>query len=141
MAPQYSLCQFSVSWRHNILYISFPVKYFLFDSSQVKRSLTCSIKSVVKKKKKIYGPFLWMGFNCLKATDESPRGDSLLFTTHYPGVPGGHLIDLGRMKGWIDLGATQWFWACDPLCITFNGSHFFKWKPLFLLISWYSKIN
>ena len=40
-----------------------------------------------------------MGFNCLKATDESLRGDSLLFTTHYLGVPGGHLIDLGRMKG------------------------------------------
>ena len=40
---------FSVSWRHNILYISFPVNYFLFDSSHVKRSLTCSIKSVVKK--------------------------------------------------------------------------------------------
>ena len=48
---------FSVSWRHNILYISFPVNYFLFDSSQVKRSLACSIKSVVKKKKKIMALF------------------------------------------------------------------------------------
>ena len=30
--------------------------------------------------KKLYGLFLWMGFNCLKAT-VALRGDSLLFTT------------------------------------------------------------
>ena len=29
---------------------------------------------------KLYGPFLWMRFNCLKATG-SPQTDSLLFTT------------------------------------------------------------
>ena len=27
-----------------------------------------------------------MGFNCLKAT-EPPQGDSLLFTTKFPGIP------------------------------------------------------
>ena len=32
-----------------------------------------------------------------------------LFTTKFPGTPGTHLIDLRRMKGWVDLGATQWF--------------------------------
>ena len=47
---------------------------------------------------KLYGPFLWMTFNCLKATGPL-RGDSLLFTTKSPGVPGTHLIDLGRTKG------------------------------------------
>ena len=26
-----------------------------------------------KKKKKLYGPFLWMGFNCLKARATSRR--------------------------------------------------------------------
>ena len=31
-----------------------------------------------KKKKKLYDPFLWVGFNCLKAT-ELLQGDSLLF--------------------------------------------------------------
>ena len=41
---------------------------------------------------------LWMGFNCLKAT-EPLRGDSLLFTAKPPGGPSTHLIDLGRMKG------------------------------------------
>ena len=49
------------------------------------------------KNLKLYGPFLWMGFNCLKAA-EPPRGDSLLFTTQSPGNPGTHLIDLRRMS-------------------------------------------
>ena len=29
-------------------------------------------------------------------------------TTKYPRVPGTHLIDLGKVKRWIDLEATQW---------------------------------
>ena len=36
-------------------------------------------------KKKPYGPFLWMGFNCLKAT-EPLRGDNLLFTFKLPSI-------------------------------------------------------
>ena len=51
-----------------------------------------------------------MGFDCLKAT-ESLRWGSLFFTTKFPEIPGTHLIDLGNMKGWVDLGATQWFWT------------------------------
>ena len=50
------------------------------------------------RKKNLYGLFLWMGFNCLKAI-ESLQGGSLLFTTKLPEVPGTHLIDVGRMKG------------------------------------------
>ena len=42
------------------------------------------------------------------------RGGSLLFTTRFPDISGTHCIDLGRMKGWVDLGATQWFWTRDP---------------------------
>ena len=57
--------------------------------------------------KKLYGLFLWMGFSCLKAT-EPLRGGSLLFSTKFLESPGTHLIDLGMMKGWVDLGATQW---------------------------------
>ena len=37
------------------------------------------------KKEKLYGPFLWMGFNCLKAT-EPLRGGTLLFTTKLPSI-------------------------------------------------------
>ena len=40
-------------------------------------------------------------------------GGSLLFTTKFPEIPGTHFIDLGRMKVWVDLGATQWFWTQD----------------------------
>ena len=38
-----------------------------------------------------------MGYNCPKAT-EPLRGDSLLFTAKFPGIPGTHFIGLGRMK-------------------------------------------
>ena len=54
-----------------------------------------------------------MRFNCLKATDPL-RGDKLLFTAWSPGLPGTHLLNFRRMKGWADLGATQWFWTWDP---------------------------
>ena len=45
---------------------------------------------------------------------EPLQGDSLLFTTKSPGILGTHFIDLWRMTGWVDLGATQWFWTWDP---------------------------
>ena len=37
------------------------------------------------------------------------RLEPLLFTTKFPEIPGTHFIDLGRMKGRADLGATQSF--------------------------------
>ena len=59
--------------------------------------------------KKIYGPFLWMGFNCLKATAT--------------------FIDLGRMKGWVDLGATQWPQTTRPL-LHLAPDHFYEKRIL-----------
>ena len=47
-----------------------------------------------------------MGFNYLKATGPL-REDCLHFTTKFSESPGTHLIDLGRMKGRVDLGAIQ----------------------------------
>ena len=55
-------------------------------------------KMLEKNFLKLYGTFLWMGFNCIKAT-EPLRGDRLIFTTQFAGFPGTHLIDLRRMKG------------------------------------------
>ena len=46
-----------------------------------------------------------MWFNCLKAS-EPLQGDSLLFTTKFPEIPGTHLSDLGRMKGFQGLRVT-----------------------------------
>ena len=64
-------------------------------------------------KKNLYGPVLWIGSTASRL--EPIWGGSLLFTTKSPEIPGTHFIDLGRMKGWVDLGATQWFWTRDPL--------------------------
>lgn len=47
-----------------------------------------------------------MGLNYLKAIEPE---DSLLFRTKSLEVLGTHLIDLRRIKGWADLGATQLF--------------------------------
>ena len=51
---------------------------------------------------KLYGPFLWMRFNCFKAT-EALRGDSLLIATQFPGLFGTNLIHLRRREGWVDI--------------------------------------
>ena len=59
-------------------------------------------------KRKLYGPFLRMGFNTLKATEPRNR-DSIPATTKSLGVPGTHFDNVKRMKDRVDLGATQWF--------------------------------
>ena len=48
--------------------------------------------------KKLYGLFLWMGFNCLLAT-EPLWGCSLLFTVQFPEVPGAQCYD--KTKNYI----------------------------------------
>ena len=40
-------------------------------------------------------------------TTEPLRGGSLLFTTKFPEIPGTRSINLGKMKGWVHLGPTQ----------------------------------
>ena len=53
-------------------------------------------------------PFYGWSSTTSKST-EPLRGGSLLFTTKFPEIPDTHLIDLGRMKGWVEDEATQWF--------------------------------
>ena len=63
----------------------------------VQHCLSQEIKGMeIIGKRKLYGPFFWMGFNCLKAT-EPLQGDSLLFTIHFPAVSGIQLIDLEKV--------------------------------------------
>ena len=50
------------------------------------------MKLKTKTLKKLYGLFLWMGFNYLKAT-EPLRGVSVLFTTKFPEILGTDLIE------------------------------------------------
>ena len=56
------------------------------------------VLEILANKRKLYGPFLWKKFNCLKVTVPL-YGDSLLFTTKSSVVPVTHLIDHGRIKG------------------------------------------
>ena len=57
-------------------------------------------------------PFYGWGSTALRL--EPLRGGNLLFTNKFPEILGTHSIDLGRMKGWVDLGATQWIWTWGP---------------------------
>ena len=63
------------------------------------------------------GPFYGLGLTPLRLF--------LLFTTKFQEIPSIFLIDLGRMKGWVDLGAIQW------LC----GDHVYIYEK------WHSEIN
>ena len=46
-------------------------------------------------------------------------GGSLLYNTKFPEIPGTHFINLGKMKGQVNLGATQLFWPWD----------YWNWNP------------
>ena len=52
-------------------------------------------------------PFYCWGSNFSRL--QSHYKKAVYFTIQFPGVPDTQLIDIGRMKGWVDLGATQWF--------------------------------
>ena len=73
-------------------------------------SLTGDIKKTFQKN--VMALFYGWGSTTLRW--EPLRGASLLFTTKFQGINGTHFINLGRMKGWVDFGATQWFWRRDP---------------------------
>ena len=74
-----------------------------------------------------------MRSNCLKAT-EPLRGDSLLFTTNSPGVSSTNFIDLGRMKGWVDLGVGHF--SIIVAMLQLNGfDKVFYGNPVFLVLS------
>ena len=51
----------------------------------------------MKKKNNFMAPFYGWGSTASRLVPL--RGDSLLFTTKFPEIPGTHFIDLGRMKG------------------------------------------
>ena len=52
---------------------------------------------IKKKKKNFMAPF--HGWGSTASRLKPLRGDSLLFTTKSPEIPGTHFIDLGRTKG------------------------------------------
>ena len=72
----------------------------------------CGWCVIVFFKKNFMAPFY--GWGSTTSRLQPLRGGSLLFTIQFPGISGTHFIDLGRMKGWVNLGTTQWFWTWDP---------------------------
>ena len=58
---------------------------------------------------------LFYGWGSTASSLEPLRGGSLLFTTKSAEIPGTHFIDLGRMKGSVDLGATPVVLNTGPL--------------------------
>ena len=118
---------FSVKTRHGT-----PWTFITFSITKKQQWLTldhctCSLnnspkdsgglqKQQVKKKnrmklKKLCGPFYGWGSTASRLKPLS--GGSLLYNTKFPEIPGTHSINLGRMKSWVDFGATQWFWSWD----------------------------
>ena len=101
-------------WHNCRLHFSVHLSIIAISSHKVQLATTKYFSSIkLFFKKKLHGFILWMGFNGLKAK-EPLHGGSSLFTTKFPKIHGTHVIDLRRMKSWVDLGATQWFWTLDP---------------------------
>ena len=44
-----------------------------------------------------------------------------------------HFIDLGKMKGWVDLGVTWWFWTQDKYLFLKRIYKFERWNQFSIL--------
>ena len=60
----------------------------------------------MKLSKNVMAPFYGWGSTASKL--EPLWGGSLLYNTKFPEIQDIHFINLERMKGWVNLGATQW---------------------------------
>ena len=67
------------------------------------------------------GPFSKIGFNCLNASELLQR-DSLILATKSLLVPGAHLINLVRMKCYINHGDVLWFLKIKDLICAFSSA-------------------
>ena len=99
------------------------------------------------KKKNFMAPFYGWGSTASRL--EPLRGGSLLCTTKFPEIRSTHFIYLGRMKGWVDLGAAHWkihfrsIWnwcsarRCHIYKILFNcDMHLFKMLVFIIRVTW-----
>ena len=103
----YSLFDIAIYWNLTYSLVNYDLADFCYFHLLIMKT-----KVLVTFKKNFMAPFYGWGSTASRLVPL--RGDSLLFTTKFPDIPGAHFIDLGRMKGWVDLGATQWFWTGDP---------------------------
>ena len=73
--------------------------------SQLGRNVEHGLNPDINKR--LYAPFCGQGSTTSQL--KPLRRGTLLFTTKFPEIPSNHFIDLGRMKGLVELEATQWF--------------------------------
>ena len=92
----------------NILKIYLNEKLDFYHFSVVRSVYNIRKSGLLEIYVNLMAPFYGWGSGALNL--ESLRWCSLLFTE----IPGTHFVDLGRMKGWVNLGSTQWFWTGDP---------------------------
>ena len=89
--------------------------YKLFPRFHTK-SLWCyawAIHTLVRQLQLPWMPWIpFYGWGSTASRLEPLQGGSF-FTTKFPEISGTHFIDIRAMKGWFDLGATQWFWTQD----------------------------
>ena len=83
------------------------------------------------KNKNVITPFYGWGSTTSRLEPVCFWGDNLLFTTKFPEIIDTHFINLWRMKGWVDLGATQWFWTWEPWSKSTGIKKYFCDKKLF----------
>ena len=95
---------------------SLKSRYEAWSSREKYKKIKTHMKSVLKifkgRKKNVMALFYGWGSTTLRL--EPLRGVGLLSTTKFLEIHGTHFTDLGRMKGWVDLGAIQWFWTREP---------------------------
>ena len=60
----------------------------------------------MKLQKNFMAPFYGCGLNASRL--EPVWGDSLVYNTKFPEIPGTHFINFGRMKDWVDLEGAHW---------------------------------
>ena len=89
--------------------VIWPTEPYVLWFTELCNCIVCEFRSL---KKNFTAPVYGWGSTASRL--EPLRGGSLLFTTKSPEISGTHFTDLRRMKGWVDLKATQWFWARDP---------------------------
>ena len=77
------------------------------------KSLTCH-HGGLSDKKTSWSPFMNGVQLPHKYGATMRQGGCLLFTTKFPQIPGTYLINLRRMKGWVEPGASQWFLTRNP---------------------------
>ena len=123
-------CIFSLSWpfHTNFFPVSIPKNYGVMHEiyiswlgsyrQQMPNAMKANVKCIVtwlyvakKRKNILMTPFY--GWSSTASRRKPLRGGSLLFTTNFTELPGTHFINLRRMKGWIDLGPTEWIWTRD----------------------------